>query len=75
MASPPVAAGDSTVTSDFPYNPEHAVGTCSKCGKEMVYNVPRMGPDGGFVHKEAGLLQCGCKIPENLFLDQSLLEE
>lgn len=40
------------------HNPAHAIGTCGKCGEEMVYNVPRLGPDGGYVHKATGKLQC-----------------
>lgn len=43
---------------NFPHNPEHACGTCADCGGEMVWNVPRMGPAGGFVHKESGNFDC-----------------
>jgi len=43
----------------FPYNPAHPIGTCAKCGEEMTYNVPRIGPDGGYVHKETGYFTCG----------------
>lgn len=43
----------------FPYNPEHAIGTCAKCGREMTYNVPRLGKDGGYIHKETGQFLCG----------------
>lgn len=32
--------------------------TCSKCGKPMRFNVPRLGPDGGFVHADNGQLLC-----------------
>jgi hypothetical protein len=32
---------------------------CSNCGKPMRFNVPRMGPDGGYVHADTGLLTCG----------------
>lgn len=42
----------------FPWNPAHKAGTCGRCGKEMAWNVPRLGPDGGFVHKDTG--QPGC---------------
>jgi hypothetical protein len=42
----------------YPHNPDHKIGTCSKCGNEMVYNVPRLGPDGGFVHKANGKFEC-----------------
>lgn len=47
-----------TPAKDFGWNPAHAVGTCSRCGEEMTWNVPRLGPDGGFIHKETGKLQC-----------------
>jgi hypothetical protein len=47
----------------YPWNPKHPIGTCADCGKEMVYNVPRMGPDGGFVHKDTGSLTCGPYVP------------
>lgn len=43
----------------LPYNPAHAVGTCSACGKEMIFNVPRLGKHGGFIHKESGYYMCG----------------
>lgn len=36
----------------------HAIGTCGQCGNEMVYNIPRMGAAGGFVHKTTGKLMC-----------------
>lgn len=32
--------------------------TCSKCGKLVCFNVPRLGPDGGFVHYDTGELLC-----------------
>lgn len=41
----------------YHYNPAH-LATCGGCGKEMAYNVPRLGPDGGFVHKDTGKLLC-----------------
>ncbi len=44
--------------SPFEYNPTHPIGTCALCGGEMLYNVPRMGPGGGFVHKETASLYC-----------------
>ncbi len=48
-----------TETGDvYPYNPEHKIGTCSRCGEEMIYNIPRMGPNGGFVHKGTVKLMC-----------------
>jgi hypothetical protein len=42
----------------YPWNPAHPVGTCAKCGAEMAYNVPRTGPNGGYVHKETGKPIC-----------------
>jgi len=36
----------------------HPIGTCMQCGKEMAYNVPRLGANGGFVHKDSGSLSC-----------------
>jgi hypothetical protein len=45
--------------SRFRHNPAHPIGTCSQCGGEMIYNVPRLGPDGGFVHKATGRSFCG----------------
>ena len=33
--------------------------TCAKCGKPMRYNVPRLGPAGGFVHANTSSLMCG----------------
>lgn len=44
--------------SAFPYNPAHSIGTCAKCGKEMTFNVPRLGLEGGFVHKDTGEFLC-----------------
>ena len=32
--------------------------TCTGCGKEMRLNVPRLGPDAGFVHKDTGNVWC-----------------
>lgn len=40
--------------------------TCSKCGKEMVFNVPRMGPAGGYVHAGTGLLLCADEEQERI---------
>jgi len=42
----------------FGWNPAHPIGTCTKCGAEMIYNVPRLGPDGGFVHVATGSPLC-----------------
>ena len=47
-----------SVSLPFSYNPEHACGTCAKCGGEMIYNIPRLGKDGGFIHKETGRFIC-----------------
>lgn len=33
--------------------------TCGSCGKPMRFNVPRLGPDGGYVHDDTGSLDCG----------------
>jgi len=55
-----VAGGSAAL---FPYNPEHAVGTCAKCGREMIYNVPRLGPGGGFIHKTT--MSFDCEGPQN----------
>jgi hypothetical protein len=55
ITSPPATCSAKT----YPHNPSHPIGTCTKCGGEMVYNVPRMGPNGGFVHKATGRLVCG----------------
>jgi hypothetical protein len=45
--------------SEHKHDPVHPIGTCADCGGEMVYNVPRMGPDGGYVHKNTGRYDCG----------------
>ena len=45
-------------SANYGHNPTHAIGTCGNCGAEMVYNVPRLGPSGGFVHKATGSLVC-----------------
>lgn len=47
------------MSTEFTHNPEHAFGTCAKCGEEMVANVPRLGVDGGFIHKSTGEFMCG----------------
>jgi hypothetical protein len=46
----------------FPHNPAHTSGTCCNCGKELVFNVPRMGEAGGFIHKDTYEFIC----PESL---------
>lgn len=33
--------------------------TCTKCGEQVVFNVPRLGINGGFVHKSTGRFLCG----------------
>ena len=48
----------SEIENKYQYNPDHAVGTCGKCGKEMIYNVPRLGSAGGYIHKETNKLEC-----------------
>jgi len=44
--------------SAFPHNPAHPIGTCSECGGEMTFNVPRLGPGGGYIHKATGRCLC-----------------
>src|SRR5580692_3626853 len=39
--------------------------TCGHCGKPMRFNVPRMGPDGGYVHADTGRLMCDDSGPES----------
>lgn len=46
------------VPSGYPHNPKHVCGTCSACGEEMVWNVPRLGPVGGFIHKATNSFSC-----------------
>ena len=46
------------VIHTFKYNPDHTIGTCSKCGEEMLFNVPRIGRDGGYIHKSTGKFSC-----------------
>jgi hypothetical protein len=48
----------------FGWNPSHPIGTCALCGEELVYNVPRLGPKGGYVHKNTRSLTCS-KIDNN----------
>lgn len=38
--------------------------TCAGCGREMIFNVPRMGPAGGYVHADSGKLLCAMEISE-----------
>lgn len=61
----PVANADSgeQKIKEFPYNPAHPVGTCAKCGGEMVHNVPRLGAGGGFVHKINASIVCPEMLP------------
>lgn len=42
----------------FEWNPSHQCGTCAFCGGEMAYNVPRLGPNGGFIHRDTGDFLC-----------------
>lgn len=37
--------------------------TCAKCGRAMRFNVPRLGPNGGFVHSETGDFLCTTPQP------------
>lgn len=55
----------------YTHNPAHLIGTCADCGEEMIHNVPRMGPDGGFVHKATGYVLCGPR-PENVIIQSPL---
>lgn len=50
-----------SITIGFAYNPEHPIGTCCTCGEEVVYNVPRIGSGGGYVHKSTGRFICSPK--------------
>ena len=55
----------------YSHNPNYKIGTCLECGEEMVYNVPRLGANGGFIHKETKGLGCkiklgGIKFPKKL---------
>jgi hypothetical protein len=39
------------------------------CGREMIYNVPRLGAAGGFIHKHTRELECSAddfEKPKNL---------
>lgn len=47
------------MNGEFSYNPAHAIGTCGTCGAEMAYNVPRLGSNGGYIHKTTGRFECG----------------
>ena len=48
---------------NFVYNPEHAIGTCGDCGREMIHNIPRLGDNGGFIHKENHSYMCPPRNP------------
>ena len=40
-------------------NPDKSTGMwCGYCGEAMLYNVPRLGPDGGYVHLKTRKLSC-----------------
>jgi len=46
--------------------------TCSKCKGKMRFNVPRLGPDGGFVHSATGKIQCPVEMtPPPGFTEQT----
>jgi hypothetical protein len=43
-----------------PTSPDKSTGHwCAHCGAAMRFNIPRMGPAGGFVHALTGSLLCG----------------
>jgi len=42
--------------------------TCVKCGAAMRYNVPRLGPDGGYVHAASGSLDCHATAVSNNYV-------
>lgn len=50
-----------SITIGFAHNPNHPIGTCCTCGEEMIYNAPRLGPDGGYVHKSTSGFICSPK--------------
>ena len=52
------------ITEEYPHNPDHPIGTCAKCGEEMAYNVPRLGLNGGFIHKNTSNTQCNMTTTE-----------
>ena len=56
--SPTDSAAKVSASQTYPHNPSHAIGTCAKCGGEMTYNVPRIGPAGGFIHKASQNVDC-----------------
>lgn len=45
---------------------------CLKCGMPMRHNVPRLGPDGGFVHAASGSLECNMSEPKQTIKAQVL---
>lgn len=49
----------SDLDAEMAREPHPVPPTCSACGMAMRYNVPRLGPDGGFVHCATGKLACG----------------
>lgn len=53
----------------FSHNPAHPVGTCESCGEEMIFNVPRLGSNGGFIHKRTGQYLCDSPSPSLLSED------
>lgn len=46
----------------YPHNPEHPTATCADCGEEMIYNVPRLGANGGYIHKNTQSFGCSVKV-------------
>lgn len=60
---------------NFKYNPAHEIGTCAKCGKEMIYNVPRLGAAGGFIHKDTRDFECKIKLNSGDLIQEMLAIE
>lgn len=67
-----VEDADKFLNETFGHNPNHKVGTCQTCGKEMAHNVPRLGDGGGFIHKDSGKFECG--YPEETLGSKSAAE-
>lgn len=51
-------------------NPDKRTGYwCGDCGAALRFNVPRLGPDSGFVHDETSALGCGLREePDHLLV-------
>lgn len=50
--------------TEHSYNPVHAIGTCGNCGEEMIYNVPRLGGNGGYIHKRTRSFACNGELQQ-----------